>query len=172
MSLNSTNLLSQNKDTWSAFEDEATNFRGFKDDEGNIKVEAKFLGFMLAPKFSDIVAVMEDIKTSYYLTRRGEKVGRDSLYIFDNSFDCESEGFIRFRDKENNTTGMFNSEGKVLIPAEYNYLSEVRNGLIVALKGAVKEYLNNDSTYEHLGWSNGIKYLIDTTNKILVKDYY
>ena len=171
LSLNSTNLLSQNKDVWSAFEDESTGLYGFKDDEGNVKVEAKFLGFMLAPKFSDIVALMEDNNTSYYLTKKRNKVGRDSLYIFDNSYDCESEGFIRFRDKKNNTTGMFNSEGKVVVPAEYNYLSEVRNGLIVAIKGAQKEFLNNDSTDEHWGWSNGTKYLIDTANNIIVKDF-
>ena len=165
------NLNSQSKDVWIVFEDNTTGLYGFVDSNGKIKTEAKYLGFMLAPKFSDIVAVMEDINTSYYLTKNGDKVGRDSLYIFDNSFDCESEGFIRFRDKKNNKTGMFNSEGKVVLPPEYNYLSEVRNGLIVGIKGAVKEYLNNDSTDEHWGWSNGTKYLIDTANYILVKDF-
>ncbi len=167
----STDIISQNKNIWMAFEDSITGLYGYKDDKGNVQVEPKYLGFMLAPKFSDIVAVMEDIGTSYYITKYGTIVGRDSLYIFDNTYDCESEGFIRFRDNKNNTTGMFNSEGKVVIPAEYNYLSEVRNGLIVALKGAQKEYLNNDSTDEHWGWSNGTKYLIDTANNILVKDF-
>ena len=164
-------LNAQSKEVWTVFEDSTTGLYGFVDSNGEIQVEPKYLGFMLAPKFSDIVAVMEDNDNSYYITKNKTMVGKDSLYIFDNSFDCESEGFIRFRDKKNNTTGMFNSEGKVVVPAEYNYLSEVRNGLIVALNGAIKEYLNNDPSDEHWGWSNGTKYLIDIANNILVKDF-
>jgi hypothetical protein len=165
------NLFPQNKDKWTAFEDSITGLYGFINPNGEIKVEPKYLGFMLAQNFSDIIAVMEDNNESYYLLKNGKKLGRDSLYIFDNGFDCESEGYIRFSDKKNNNVGMFNSEGIVVIPAEYNYLTQVRNGLVVGLKGARREYWNNDSTDEHWSLKGGTKYLCDVKNNILVRDF-
>ena len=47
-------------------------------------------------------------------------VGKDSVYIFDNTPDCENEGFIRFRDHKTDKAGMFNRNGNIVIPAEYN----------------------------------------------------
>lgn len=172
LNLFSTNLISQNNIIWIAFEDSTTGLYGFKDEQGNVKIEPKYLGFMMAQKFSDIIAVVEDNNESYYLLKNGRSIGRDSLYIFENSFDCESEGYIRFKDKRNNKAGMFNSEGKVVIPAEYNFLTKARNGLVVGIKGAKKEYKGNDSSDEHRAWIGGTQFLIDTNNNILVRDFY
>jgi len=167
------NLIPQSKedDEWTAFEDSTTGLYGFINSSGEIKIEPKFVGFMLAPKFSDIIVAMEENNEAYYLLKSGKLVGRDSLYIVDNCFDCESEGYIRFRDNRNNTVGMFNSEGKVVIPAEYNALSQIRNGLTVGLIGAEKKYFNNDSTDEHWGWTGGAQYLLDKDNICLVRDF-
>ncbi|WHT39712.1 hypothetical protein QNH98_03240 [Myroides sp. mNGS23_01] len=87
------------------------------------------------------MAVSEEVGESwknYYLTKEGRSVGVDSLYIFDNGSDCESEGFIRFRDSKTDQAGMFNSKGDIAIPAVYNDLTRVRNGMIIGLKGAEK----------------------------------
>ena len=166
----SCSLFSQNKDTWISFWDKDTTHIGFKDKNGNIKITPKFTRMTSAHKFDGIIAVSEDVKDSwksYYLTKSGKIVGLDSLYIFDNGPDCENEGFIRFRDSKTDKMGMFNSEGKIVIPAVYNNLTKARNGLIVALKGAIKKKFDE----EHYGWTGGKELLIDTTNKVLVENF-
>jgi hypothetical protein len=120
------------------------------------------------------MAVMEDNGDdyiSYYLTKSGKTIGRDSLYIFDNGADCESEGFIRFRDKETDKVGMFNSEGKIVIPAEYNDITKVNNGMVVALKGAKKKCRDNHNGCNHYSWTGGKEYLIDTNNNVIIENF-
>ncbi|URC14271.1 hypothetical protein [Flavobacterium sp. B183] len=162
-------ILAQNKDIWISFWDKDTTHIGFKDANGTIKITPKFMGFTTARKFDKIIAVTEEINggwKSYYLTKSGKIVGRDSLYIFDNGPDCENEGYIRFTDRKTDKTGMFNSEGKIAIPADYSVLSKVQNGMIVALKGALKK-----QDGEHFFWTGGERYLIDLNNKVLIEDF-
>lgn len=52
------------------------------------------------------------------------------------SFDCESEGLIRFRNSKSDKVGSFDSLGIVVIPAVYNDASPFRNGLTTAITGA------------------------------------
>src|SRR3954464_8656370 len=104
-------LSAQDKDTWVSFWDKDTTHIGFKDKNGNIKIAPKFMGLTFANKFDDIIVVSEEVNEtwkSYYLTKTGKIVGRDSLYIFDNSPDCENEGFIRFKDPKTDKMGLFN----------------------------------------------------------------
>ncbi|MEI9958494.1 MAG: WG repeat-containing protein [Ferruginibacter sp.] len=35
--------------------------------------------------------------------------------------------------------GLFNKNGDIVVPAEYNDITRVRNGMIIALKGAEKK---------------------------------
>lgn len=165
-------LFSQDNDVWKSYVDVNTGLYGFKDKDGNIKVEPKYLGFMIAQKFSDITAVMEEDNSSYYITKSGNHIGKDSVFIFDNGFDCESEGYIRFTDPKTQKVGIFNASGKVVIPAEYDVLTKMINGLTIGLKDANKYYPNNDSTDEHWGYDGGTFYLIDSSNNILVKDFH
>lgn len=120
--------------------------------------------------FQDVVAVTKEDKEgkwhSYYLFRSMKTAGADSMYMFDNTFDCENEGFIRFTDWKTEKTGVFNRDGKIVVPAAYNYVSKVRNGLIVVLQGAIK----NNADSEHWFWEGGQANLIDTTNKLLAND--
>lgn len=162
-------ISAQNKDTWISFWDKDTTHLGFKDQKGNIKIEPKFFSLTIAHKFDDIIAVAEETPEnwkSYYLTKSGKIVGRDSLYIFDNGFDCENEGFIRFKDPETDKMGFFNKNGKIAIPAEYSNITRVTNGMIVALKDAVKQ-----QDGEHFFWSGGKEFLIDINNKILIENF-
>jgi len=127
-----------------------------------------------AYKFDHIMAVVEGVNEKwegYYLTKEGRKVGRDSLYSWDNRYDCESEGFIRFRDHKTDKAGMFNRNGDIVIPAEYNALSNVRNGMVIALKGGKKEYWHKDKDCEHFTWAGGKEVLIDTSNNVLIDDF-
>lgn len=161
--------FAQSNDIWTAFPNKDTTLTGFKDKNGVIKIEPKFNGFTIARKFENIIAVTEEESgnwKSYYLTKQGKIVGRDSLYVFDNGPDCENEGFIRFTDRKTDKMGIFNAEGKIVIPAEYSALTKVKNGIISVLKDAKKQ-----QDGEHFFWAGGKEFLIDINNKILVEDF-
>lgn len=168
-------LSAQNKNTWVSFWNKDTTLVGFKDKNGAVKIEPKFMGMTIANKFDDIIAVSEEEENqswkNYYLTKSGKIVGRDSLYIFDNGPDCENEGFIRFNDPKTDKMGMFNSEGEIAIPAKYNNLTKVRNGMIIVLKGAEKINDTHGGGCNHFSWSGGKEHLIDTNNKILIENF-
>lgn len=166
----------QTDDSWTAFRDEHSERIGFKDQKGRIRIEARYHDFIIAGKFDSIMAVMEEDggkNETYYLTKSGKTVGRSNVYIFDNGPDCESEGFIRFKDHQREKVGMFNGEGDIVIPAEYDDLSNVRNGLVIALKDARKKYPegNKPSGCHHFIWEGGKEYLIDTHNKIIIDNF-
>ncbi len=161
--------FSQTNGIWFSFWSKDTTKIGYKDKNGVIKIEPKFTGYTIASKFENIIAVSEeenDKWKSYYLTKTGKIIGRDSLYIFDNGPDCENEGFIRFTDRKTDKMGMFNGEGKIVIPAEYSNLTKAINGMFIGLKDAEKE-----TDGEHFFWKGGKEFLIDTNNKILIGNF-
>ena len=164
-------MQGQKNDFWTSFYNNDSTLIGYKDKTGFVKIEPKFAGFTFARKFENIIAVTETNNgkwNSYYLTKQGRNVGIDSLYTFDNSSDCESEGFIRFRDIKTDKVGMFNKNGDVVIPAIYNELSNVKNGMIIALKGAERKFWDGG---EHYSWDGGQQFLIDTKNNILIENF-
>jgi len=161
------------KDTWSAFYNQDSTLIGFKNKAGVVKIEPRFTNNSVAGKLDDIIAIShitEPDSVSYYLTKKGRMVGRDSLYWFDYTPDCESEGFIRFRDPKTKKMGMFNANGDIAIPALYNYLSPVRNGFIMAWKGGV--WSEKDiSEHNEYPWKGGENLLIDINNQVLINDF-
>lgn len=165
-------VFGQSDDTWTAFWNRDTTLIGYKDKNGVVKIEPKFQSaFTNANRFDNIIAGAEETNQHwkfYYLTKSGRIVGKDSLYIFDNGSDCESEGFIRFSDKKTDKVGMFNRNGDIVIPAVYNAMTSVRNGLIIALTGAKKKIWEGG---EHYSWIGGKKILIDTANNILIDSF-
>jgi hypothetical protein len=165
-------VFGQSNDTWTAFWNKDTSLIGYKDKNGTIRIEPKFQsGFTNANKFDNIIAVAEEVNQHwklYYMTKSGRIVGSDSLHIFDNGSDCESEGFIRFRDTKTDRVGIFNRNGDIVIPAEYNDMTRVRNGLIIALKGATKKFWEGG---EHYTWVGGKEILIDTANNTLIDSF-
>lgn len=161
----------QSSDVWTSFYNSDTTLKGYKDKNGVVKIEPKFTFFTSALKFENIIAAFEEKdgkSCSYYLTKQGRIAGRDSLYFFDNGADCESEGFIRFCDRKTDKTGIFNKHGEIVVPAFYNHLSRVMNGLIIAVKGAEKKYAEGG---EHYSWVNGHESLIDTSNNVLIDNF-
>lgn len=162
-------LFGQNNDTWSAFWNNDTSLIGYKDKNGVERIEPKFSAYQSARRFDNIIVVSEKSNggwKSYYLTKTGKIVGRDSIYFLGSFPDCENEGFIRFKDYSTDKVGMFNKEGDIVIPAEYNSLSMLRNGMIIALKGAEKEH-----QLEYYNWIGGQKLLIDTNNTVLIDNF-
>ena len=151
--------FAQNNDIWTAFYNPDTDDIGFKNSKGD-----------------KIIALMDDENFSrvYYMLKNGKTFGKDSTYIFDMTFDCESEGFIRFHDSKTDKVGMFNHEGKIVIPAKYSDLFPMKNGMTIALQGAYKEYWekhNEHSGCNHWSWVGGKNVLINSKNEILVEDF-
>lgn len=160
------------KDVWTAYWNADTTLYGFKDKAGQVVITPRFTGMGVAGKLEHIMAVAEETPgttgkwSSYFLTRSGKKMGFDSLYFFDNTPDCECEGFIRFKDHQLDKIGMLNRNGEVVIPAIYNYLDRVHNGLVIGLKGAGKK-----QDGEHYYWEGGETVLLDTTGNLLIPSF-
>lgn len=172
-------MSAQQTNTWYAFSDPDNEERvGFKDKNGEVRIPPRFVGFMEGWKFDDILAAIDasgDALSTYFLTKSGHIVGRDSLFFFDNMPDCENEGFIRFYDKKTDKVGVFNRNGDIVIPADYNALTKVMNGFVIGLKDAKKQYWDgHDSAHDgcnHYNWVGGQSVLLDTANRVLIEGF-
>ncbi len=158
-------------DVWTAYWNGDTTLYGFKNAAGRVMIEPRFTGAGIARKLEHIMSVIEASPatgkwSAYFLTRSGKKIGADSLYFFDNVPDCENEGFIRFRDQGLDKVGLLNRNGEVVVPAIYNYLERVQNGLLTGLTGAQKKLDG-----EHHYWEGGETVLLDTSGKILIRSF-
>ena len=164
-------VFAQDVEPWYSFYNADSTLSGFKDANGMVKIEPKFRSLLLSGIFRNIIAVTEqqgDTYAHYYLTKSGRKVGRDSVHYFDNTEDYEQEGFIRFRDRKSDKVGLFNRHGDIVVPAIYDGMTSVHNGMIIALFGANK-LVSTDG--EHHFWKDGRQKLIDTSNKVLIEDF-
>lgn len=163
----------QIQDAWVRFYDTTTELSGYKDLKGNIKIPAKFGRFTRADTFHYIIAVAETIGSTnkeYYLLKNGKKIGQDSVFVFDFTFDCESEGKIIFKDWKKDRVGFLDKNGKAIVPAVYNYVLPFHNGIAIAQQNAKRKCWgkNDDTTNcEHLGWEGGETILINEKNEIL-----
>lgn len=162
----------QTEKVWIRFYDTTTEKSGYKDLNSNIKIPAKFEAFTRADTFYNIIAINEKVDSSYksyYLLKDGRKVGKDSVYMFDFTVDCESEGKIIFYDRKKDRVGFFDKNGVAIIPAIYNYISPFRNGLAIAHRNAKRWCWGGEDTTncEHLGWQGGETIFINDKNEIL-----
>ncbi|MFD2539626.1 hypothetical protein [Sphingobacterium chuzhouense] len=163
-------------DTWTVFYNQDSTLAGYKDKSGVVRIEPRFAGFVTAVQFNDIISGTErngEKWTSYYLNKKNKVFGTDSIYIFDNAADCENEGFIRFRDRESDKVGLFDKNGDIAIPAIYNDLTKVRNGMLVGLKGGKKQYVrpNDPPADNYYSWVGGVEVLLDTLNNVLAENF-
>lgn len=165
-------VRAQAEEAWTQFSVKAKQEEhyGYKNQRGQMTLPAKFGQFTAAQTFRHIIAVHEWADNSmYYLLKSGRAVGRDSVYLFDYTVDCESEGKIRFQDRRRNRVGFFDAQGRVAIPASYNYVTPFHNGLALALIGA-RQTCDGDDTLrcEHPGWAGGRLVLLNARNEVLV----
>ncbi len=158
-------------DIWFVFKDESSGLMGFKDAKGHIVEKAQY--YVEANRFKDLIYIWRDNQghERYILTKSGKKI--HDLPIFWNNgmnmADCESEGFIRFTNKEGKV-GLLNKEGEITIPAEYDRLSQATGGFIVALTGA-ETIVDMSHQDPHSFLKGGEEYLIDVNNNILIKNF-
>ncbi|MBY0482850.1 MAG: WG repeat-containing protein [Chitinophagaceae bacterium] len=168
------NSFGQTKNIWVRFYDTTTALSGYKDLKGNITISAKYGKSTQADTFYNIIAVTEKIDNlykSYYLLKDGRKVGKDSVFMFDFTYDCESEGKILFKDHKKDRVGFLDKNGAIIIPAIYNSATPFYNGLAIVLKNARRScWGENEDTLncEHLSWKDGETVLINDKNQILV----
>ncbi|MEO8403608.1 MAG: WG repeat-containing protein [Chitinophagaceae bacterium] len=164
-------LFAQSTDPWIRFIDSTNDLSGYKDIAGNIKIPLKFVPFTNTDSFYHIMTVSERKDSTYqfyYLLKTGKTVGRDSVYVFDFSFDCESEGKILYR--HGGKVGFFDKSGTAIIPAVYNYASPFHNGLSIARINAERKKCTGGDC-EHLGWVGGNLVLINDKNEILIDSF-
>ena len=166
-------------DLWKAFYDEKSELTGYKDKNNKIRIKPKFDAFGIARYFDKIIVVSEPADSLnnyqiYYLLKNGLKFGKDSIFNFDNSPDCESEGKIRFHDGKSDKIGFFDENANVTIPAIYNFASPFINNMALALIGAEKKCLDTKITdinnCEHWNWIRGRTVLLNDKNEILIDD--
>ncbi|ALJ00718.1 WG repeat-containing protein [Rufibacter tibetensis] len=167
---------SQQSEHWTVFWDKKEESFGFKDQNGRVQIQPKFSNRSVVDRLDHVFIASEGegvYADFYYLTKSGKSFGRDSAYTVEATPDCECEGFIRFRDLRTEKVGMFNRNGKVVIPAIYNHLSQVKNGLVIALIDAKKEFRegHDHSGCNHFSWTGGKTMLIDTTNTAIIEKF-
>jgi hypothetical protein len=163
------------KAIWYSFQDQKTELTGYKDAAGKVMVPAKFGLLTHSGVFRNIVPVMErsgEKYKNYYLLKNGKKAGLDSLYVWDATLDCESEGKIRFRDKKTDQVGFFDRNGKITIPAVYNDALPFYNGLAIVIRNAKRIcWEGGESTVqnpcEHWSWKGTVS-IINTKNEIVI----
>lgn len=162
----------QSKNNWYGFRDKKTNLVGFKDSKGNIRIPAIYGEFTSSSVFADIVPVYEEkTKQNYYLLKSGKKIGLDSLYVWDYTYDRENENKIMFRDKQTDKVGFFYKDGKIVIPAVYDDALPFHNGLALVVHDGKRTCLDGSSYQdakpcENWSW-RGINALIDSHNQII-----
>lgn len=111
----------------------------------------------------------------YYLIqqRDGSDLRIDSDEVFFSDIaqpDVESEGFIRFVDKDTQLVGLLNEYGEVVIPPSYTAMTAVQNGIIAALVDGEKVNIGHEGD-SHWILVGGETILINTQNDLLVKDF-
>jgi len=163
------------KEPWFGFEDPETGLIGFKDKNGNVRIDPKFTWPTRGGQFNNIIPVVENIddKTvSYYLLRNGEKVQHNNLFWdVESGLDCESENSIRYQDNNSHKIGFLRSNGKILIPAIYDRATPFTNGLSLVLKGATWVCNEKTTPCEHWGWEGGEQFIINNKNEVLIEDF-
>ena len=164
----------QEKDLWYPFFKNNSNTMGFKDKNGRVMIRPKFFAPFSTGNFNNIYAVNEIDGDEYYLLKNGNKVGKDSVYVFETEYAKESEGKIKFRDKKTDKVGFFDKNGKVIIPAIYNDAGDFHNNIALVIKDAHKQKWESKSKSEnhegdcnHWSWKGGKTLAINTSGSIL-----
>ncbi|WP_207784939.1 WG repeat-containing protein [Flavobacterium sp. HTF] len=173
------NLLfsQQENDTWIKFEGADTYLIGYKDQKGEVRIEPKFTFLTNAEIFKNIIPVFEETNLKgedskikqYYLLKNGKQIGRDSLYVYDTTLDCENENKIRFWDPKTDKVGFFDGNGNIVIPAVYDNAQPFYNGFSVVIKDGKRicaDEVQEKEPCEHWSWFGNIQ-IINDKNQVV-----
>lgn len=124
-----------------------------------------------------IRTIMDDTEegiSTYYLIQKEDgsdlRVESNQVFFYDvGAPDFESEGYIRFKDKETNLVGLFNDKGEVAIPANYIALSRVHNGMLYALVDAEVKNIGRGGDVHNV-YVGGKTVLLNTSGKVIIND--
>lgn len=165
------------KDTnWYSFYNSDSTKIGFKDAEGNVKIETKFETYVTSDVFKNVIAVIEYVPeekwNTYYLNKSGKIFGEKSVYMAGTSDYAENpieyEGIIKFRNPTTGNVGFFDYNGNVVIPDKYNDVTNFHNGIARGLRGAVwPKCIENSHDCEHRWWKGGKVFAINTKGEEL-----
>ncbi|UJF24160.1 WG repeat-containing protein [Suttonella sp. R2A3] len=172
LALTSSVLLAQaaSDDLWTAFDGFDENGEiliGFKDADGEVVLEPQFSGITHAKRLEHLMGYLqydENTVSSGVLLKTGERLDYRP-YAPDAISDCESEGTLRAYNADWDM-GLLDHKGQWIIPAEYNHLSRVQNGMSVVLSGA-----RRSSDDEHWSWLGGSRSLVDRDGTVIVADF-
>jgi len=152
-------------DTWYKFVDEKKKLISYRDKNHRVKLNLKvslFIQSVYPLKFDTILMAGD-----YYMNKSGHKFGRGKVYWTSEGIPaCESEGYIKFRD-DNALVGIYDKKGKIVVSADYNYISDVHNNLLYGRKYADRIKIDN----EHYRFKGGTVYLLNVNNEMLVENF-
>lgn len=140
--------------------DEESGVFEYRDSKNNVVFPADTFIASPTQNMQDVAAFVLMNKNPFYQFRNGKQL--PGVYFWDNWYDCENEGFIRFRDTTS-LIGQYNKHAQIAIPARYNELNKLTNGYCFGLKGATKNCSTSDC--EHYVWEGGQTVLIDSSGK-------
>jgi len=156
---------------WYAFYNADSTKIGYKDAEGNVKIQPKFETFITPDVFDNVIAVVEltpeNRWKTYYLNKNGKIFGKDDVYMAGTSDFAEDpveyNGIIKFRNSKSGLVGFFDYNGKIIIQDKYNDLTNFHNGIARGLRGAVWSKCNyKKEDCEHKWWQGGNVFAINT----------
>jgi hypothetical protein len=130
---------------------------GYKDNAGKIIISPRYFA---AGEFSEHgIAPVGDKSGWKYIDTSGKTV--IVPFIFDNGPDYFSEGLARFA--ENGKMGFFDETGKIIIPAQFDFVFPFSEGLAEFCNGCSKVYAGEHYTMEGGQWGK-----IDRWGKIVI----
>lgn len=124
-----------------------------------------------------IRTIMDDTEegvSTYYLIVKEDgsdlKVESSQVFYYDvGTPDFESEGYIRFRDKDSKLVGLLNDNGEVAIPAIYISLSRVHNGMLYGLIDAEVKNVGNAGDVHNV-YIGGKTVLLNSSGEVIIND--
>lgn len=121
---------------------------GYKDKKGKVVLEPVY-SLVYTDEFDKIAFVVNEEHKLVGINKKGETV--IVPFIFDNGPDYIEEGLFRF--VENEKMGFADKDGKIVIPAVYDFVSAFNGGIAWYSIGGHREYIPPQD--EHWVWSGG-----------------
>ncbi len=139
---------------------------GYKDCAGNVVVEAKYYQGIVRGDFRNIATYHNpdlSVRLDAVYQLKSGKILDVEPYFFENSPDCEQDGYIRFESYEGDSrkehkVGLLDVRGKIRLDADYTWLSQVHGRFIKSLKDATIKCIHDHC--EHYVFEGGMAELI------------
>lgn len=124
-----------------------------------------------------IRTIMDDNEegiSTYYLIQKDDGsdlvINQEQVFYYDvGAPDFESEGYIRFRDKQTNLVGLYNDKGEIVLLPIYSSLSRVHNGVLYALSDVKVRNIGRGGD-DHIVFEGGKTRLIKPDGTVLVDE--